>query len=83
MRYAIYRIHYGLDFLGKSIESVIDEVDKVFVFWSKRPWFKQCKDLPPLNENVLIKQSFGKMKTGILREIDQVLHYGMLHHTKP
>ena len=53
MRYAIYRIHYGLDFLGKSIESVIDEVDKVFVFWSKRPWFKQCKDLPPLNENVL------------------------------
>ena len=32
MRYAIYRIHYGLDFLGKSIESVIDEVDKVFVF---------------------------------------------------
>ena len=53
MRYAIYRIHYGLDFLGKSIESVIDEVDKVFVFWSKQPWYKKCENLPPLNENVL------------------------------
>jgi hypothetical protein len=53
MRYAIYRIHYGLDFLGKSIESVIDEVDKVFVFWSKQPWYKECENLPPLNENVL------------------------------
>jgi len=53
MIYALYRIHYGLDFLGKSIESVIDEVDKVFVFWSKQPWYKKCKNLPPLNENVL------------------------------
>ena len=53
MIYAIYRIHYGLDFLGKSIESVIDEVDKVFVFWSKQPWYKKCENLPPLNENVL------------------------------
>ena len=53
MRYAIYRIHYGLDFLGKSIESVIDQVDKVFVFWSKQPWYKKCKNLPPLDENVL------------------------------
>ena len=52
MIYAIYRIHYGLDFLGKSINSIIDEVDQVFVFWSKQPWFKGTKDLPPLNENV-------------------------------
>jgi hypothetical protein len=53
MKYAIYRIHYGLDFLGKSIESVIDQVDQIFVFWSKQPWYKECKNLPPLNENVL------------------------------
>ena len=51
-RYAIYRIHYGLDFLGKSIESLYLHVDKIFVFWSKQPWFKECKNLPPLNENV-------------------------------
>ena len=49
---AVYRIHYGLDFLGKSIESLYLHVDKVFVFWSKQPWYKKCKDLPPLNENV-------------------------------
>ena len=53
MRYAIYRIHYGLDFLGKSIESIIDQVDQIFVFWSKQPWYKKCQNLPPLNENVL------------------------------
>tara|TARA_R100001480_G_scaffold129073_1_gene126633 strand:- start:138 stop:869 length:732 start_codon:yes stop_codon:yes gene_type:complete len=51
-RIAVYRIHYGLDFLGKSIESLYLHVDKVFVFWSKQPWYKKCKDLPPLNENV-------------------------------
>mgnify|MGYP001162307186 CR=1 FL=1 len=51
-KYAIYRIHYGLDFLGKSIESIMDQVDKVFVFWSKKPWFKGCKNLPPMNENI-------------------------------
>ena len=51
-RYAIYRIHYGLDFLGKSIESLYLHVDKIFVFWSKQPWYKGAMNLPPLNENV-------------------------------
>ena len=51
-RYAIYRIHYGLDFLGQSIDSILNHVDKVFIFWSKQPWFKECKDLPPMNEDV-------------------------------
>ena len=52
MRYALYRIHYGLDFLGKSIESIERHVDKIFIFWSKEPWYKKCENLPPLNENV-------------------------------
>jgi hypothetical protein len=52
MIYAIYRIHYGLDFLEKSINSIYDQVDQIFVFWSKQPWYKECKDLPPMNENV-------------------------------
>jgi len=52
MRYALYRIHYGLDFLGQSIESIENDVDKIFVFWSKQPWYKKCENLPPINENV-------------------------------
>ena len=48
MRYAIYRIHYGLDFLARSIDSVYEHVDRVFVFWSKLPWYKNCTNLPPL-----------------------------------
>ncbi len=51
-RYAIYRIHYGLDFLGKSLDSIINHVDKVFIFWSKQPWYKECKNLPPMNEDI-------------------------------
>ena len=51
-RIALYRIHYGLDFLGKSIDSLYLHVDKIFVFWSKQPWYKECKNLPPMNENV-------------------------------
>ena len=30
VRWAIYRIHYGLDFLSQSIESIRDDVDKIF-----------------------------------------------------
>ena len=52
MKYAIYRIHYGLDHLGKSLDSIVNHVDKIFVFWSKQPWYKECKNLPPMNENV-------------------------------
>ena len=51
-RIAVYRIHYGLDFLGKSIESLYLHVDKIFVFWSKKPWYKGAMNLPPLDENV-------------------------------
>ena len=38
MRYAIYRLLYGEDFIKESIESIIDYVDKVFVFWDDTPW---------------------------------------------
>ena len=38
MNWAIYRIHYGLDYLKQSIDSVIDTVDKVFVIYSLDPW---------------------------------------------
>jgi hypothetical protein len=38
LNWAIYRIHYGLDFLKQSIDSIIDSVDKVFVIYSLEPW---------------------------------------------
>ncbi len=38
MRTAIYRIHYGLDFLEQSIESIRDAVDLVIVYFSRYPW---------------------------------------------
>lgn len=41
LKWAIYRIHYGVDFLEASIESVKDSVDKVFVFYSKYPWVRK------------------------------------------
>ena len=60
MRVAIYRIHYGLDYLQQSIESITDCVDAVYVFYSSRPWCKdttltyrgQQMDLPELPENI-------------------------------
>ena len=71
MIYALYRIHYGLDFLEKSINSIIDDVDMIFIYWSKQPWYKGCKDLPPMNENVkeYCKRWNGKVNV-IEREFD-------------
>ena len=71
MIYALYRIHYGLDFLEKSINSIIDDVDMIFIYWSKQPWYKDCKNLPPMNENVkeYCKRWNGKVNV-IEREFD-------------
>ena len=38
MNFAIYRIHYGTDYLLESIKSIIDNVDKIFIFYSNNPW---------------------------------------------
>lgn len=38
MNFAIYRIHYGTDYLLESIKSIIDSVDKIFIFYSNNPW---------------------------------------------
>ncbi len=62
-RWAIYRIHYGLDFLKQSIDSVKDSVDRVFVYYSVHPWvvapqvtyMNKIMDMPGLHEDV---QSF-------------------------
>lgn len=35
---AIYRCLYGADFIQQSIRSIIDYVDKIFIFWDDTPW---------------------------------------------
>ncbi len=40
MIWAIYRIHYGIEFLKQSISSIINDVDEVFIFYSLDPWVK-------------------------------------------
>ena len=43
MKVAIYRIHYGTDFLLESINSIINDVDKIVIFYSKKPWIEVDK----------------------------------------
>jgi len=38
MRAAVYRVLYGEDFIEESIRSVLDSVDKVYVFWTDKVW---------------------------------------------
>jgi len=38
MRYAVYSCLYGEDFIQESILSLIDHVDRVFVFLADKPW---------------------------------------------
>ena len=60
VRWAIYRIHYGLDFLSQSIESIRDDVDKIFICYSLDPWVVKDKvsylgdeiDMPNNAENI-------------------------------
>lgn len=44
MVYAIYRVLYGEDFIQESILSILDNVDRVFIFWDDTPWgdVKSC-----------------------------------------
>ena len=38
MNLAIYRIHYGTDYLLESIKSIINNFDKIFIFYANNPW---------------------------------------------
>lgn len=37
---AIYRIHYGIDFIDASIRSIEKDVDEIHIWVSKEPWVK-------------------------------------------
>ena len=62
--YAVYRVLYGEDFIKESIESVLDHVDKVFVFWSNYTFGKLS--------NVLYKGEIVKFPNVFDRSIEIV-----------
>ena len=43
MKWAIYRIHYGIDYLKNSINSIEKDFDKIFIFYSEKPWIIKDK----------------------------------------
>ena len=45
MKWAIYRIHYGLDFIENSINSIINDIDKIFIFIQKSMDKKDTKNI--------------------------------------
>ena len=81
MIYAVYRCLYGEDFVQESINSIIDHVDKVFVFFTNKPWgrsrFVEYNDeivvFPKKFDNVVDKiKSLNNEKIHL---IDQGIHY--------
>lgn len=38
MNIALYRMYYGEDFIEKSVMSIINDVDKIFIMFTDRPW---------------------------------------------
>ena len=49
MIYVIYRILYGTDFLERSMRSVYDEADRIFVGYSTQPW-SNPKNFPKISD---------------------------------
>ena len=57
---AYYALHYGSDYLGWSIKSIYDHVDKIFVFYSRAPSYSHQGTLPnPDNKEKLVSSAFA------------------------
>ena len=80
MKWAIYRIHYGLDFIENSINSIINDIDKIFIFYSKNPWIKKDtityknKIIPfpdnPENVSLFLVNKYKNNKKIIIKEYE-------------
>lgn len=80
MTWAIYRIHYGTDFIKNSIKSIINDVDKIFIFYSVKPWIKtktifykkRSIKFPKNPENVkkFLKENFSNNKKIIINNFE-------------
>lgn len=60
MVYAVYRILYGEDFIKESINSVLDEVDKVFIFWTDKT-LTSAKSVVYRGETVVFPEKFDNV----------------------
>ena len=57
---AYYALHYGSDYLGWSIKSIYDHVDKIFVFYSCVPSYSHQTPLAnPDNKEKLVSATFA------------------------
>lgn len=54
---AVYRVLYGEDFIEESIHSVLNAVDKVYVFWTNKVW-GDCKAVKYNGEIVKFPEKF-------------------------
>lgn len=64
MRYVVYRVLYGEDFIQESIRSLYDYVDKVFVFWTDTPW-GNATECQYLDQTIHFPQKFDSVVTKI------------------
>tara|TARA_Y100000593_G_C4303962_1_gene334814 strand:- start:1247 stop:2095 length:849 start_codon:yes stop_codon:yes gene_type:complete len=85
MIYAVYRCLYGEDFIQESINSIIDHVDKIFIFFATKPW--------GYSDSVVYKGEtiyFPKKFDNILEKIKELnsskihlIEQGQYHQTVP
>ena len=76
--YAVYRCLYGHDFVKESIESIIDHVDKVFVFYTNTFWgnvksvvYNGTEVIFPTNFSDKIKERINNIKSDKIILMDQ------------
>ncbi len=60
MRYAVYRCLYGEDYIQQSIKSIEPYVDKIFIFYSTRPW-GDVSEVVYLNESIKFPKKFDNI----------------------
>lgn len=59
-RYAIYRVLYGEDFIQESIMSIQKYVDKIFIFWTAKP-FGSVKKVNYKGQEILLPKKFDNV----------------------
>lgn len=78
MKVAFYRVLYGEDFINASIQSIIDEVDKVVIFLSDKPW-GDPKQVTYLGQTIKFPPKFDNVEEQVALlnnpKIEIVKHY--------
>ena len=69
MKWAIYRIHYGIDYLKNSIKSIEKDFDKIFIFYSEKPWIIKDK-IKYKNQYINFPKNPEKVKDYIIQNFN-------------